>query len=651
MRRLVIALCALLAACTAAETEDQAATAGAKAGRMVAPVLTSAEARDRHSFARPEVARVTHVALDLDADFAARRMTGTATLDIEAAPGAGEIILDSRGLEIAAVTDGGGRPLAWALGTGDAVRGRPLSVRIGPSPASAGAGSGSGQAVRQIRIRYRSGPDAAALQWLTPAQTVGRRHPYLFSQGQAILNRTWIPTQDSPGIRQTWEARITAPEPLKVVMSGERLTPEGEPAGAGRRAYRFRMERPVAPYLIALAAGDLAFRELGPRTGVWTEPAMLDAAARELADSERMVAAAEALYGPYRWGRYDMIVLPPSFPFGGMENPTLTFLTPTMIAGDRSLVGLIAHELAHSWSGNLVTNATWSDFWLNEGFTSYFENRIMEAMYGPARAAQEAALSWDEMQKAFTELGAEAPGTRLHAELDDPDGGTSGIAYDKGATFLRTIERAVGRPRFDAYLRSYFDRHAFQPMTAAAFLADLRANLIRGDAALERRLELDRWVYQPGLPGNAARPDPAAFAAVDRAVRAFSAGGAADAVPYAGWTTAERLRFLNALPRAMGRDRLAALDAAFALSASGNAETLFAWLQLALANRYDPAVPAAERFLMAQGRRKFVAPLFETLIGEGAWGRPIATRIYARARPTYHSVTVGRVDQLLRGES
>jgi aminopeptidase N len=629
MRSLILLAALLLAACSGGDGGTRS-----EGPRQVAPILTGEAARDAHSFARPEVARVTHVALDLDADFSARRMAGTATLDIAAAPGAQEIILDSKGLEIQAVTDAGGAPLPHALGAGDAVHGQPLAIRIGDA--------------RRVRIRYRSAPNAAALQWLTPNQTAGKRHPYLFSQGQAILNRTWIPTQDSPGIRQTWEARITAPEPLKVVMSGERLTPEGEDAGAGRRAYRFRMTHPVAPYLIAIAAGDLAFRELGPRTGVWTEPVMLDAAARELADTERMVAAAEALYGPYRWGRYDLIVLPPSFPFGGMENPTLTFLTPTFIAGDRSLNGLVAHELAHSWSGNLVTNATWSDAWLNEGFTSYFENRIMEAMYGLARARQEAALSWADMQAAFTELGINAPGSRLHNPLGDPDGGTSGIVYDKGATFLRTLEHIVGRARLDAYLRSYFDRHAFQPMTSERFLADLRANLVRGDAALERRLLLDRWVFEAGLPDNAARPDPAAFAGVDRAARAFSIGGPARAAPYAGWTSAERLRFLNALPRQLSRERLAELDGAFGLSRSGNAETLFAWLQLALANRYDPALPAAERFLAAQGRRKFVAPLFETLLGEGEWGRPAAARIYARTRPYYHSVTTGRVDALMR---
>jgi len=600
----------------------------------VAPVLTAPEAHDAHSFARPEIARVTHVALDLDADFEAHRMAGTATLDIQAARGAGEIVLDSAGLDIEAVTDARRRPLRWTMGQGDAVHGRPLSVAIG--------------AARRIVIRYRSAPDAAALQWLTPEQTVGRRHPYLLSQGEAILNRSWIPTQDSPGIRQTWEARISVPAPLTAVMSGERLSPRGEPAGRGRRAFRFRMTHPVASYLIAIAVGDIAFRPLGPRTGVWTEPAMLDAVAAELRDTEAMVAAAERLYGRYRWGRYDMIVLPPSFPYGGMENPTLTFLTPTVIAGDRSLVSVIAHELSHSWSGNLVTNAVWSDSWLNEGFTTYAENRVMELVYGRHRASQEAALSWDDMQAAMRQLGATSPATALHHDLDDPDGTVSGIIYDKGAIFLRTIEQIVGRPRWDAYLRSYFARHAFEPMTSAGFLADLRAHLIRGDRALEARLQLDRWVYQPGVPDNAARPDPAAFAEVDAAVRAFDAGGPAAQLPFARWNWAERVRFLKAIAHRQSEARLAEMDRAFGLSQSGNAEVLFAWLRLALANRYAPAVPTAERFLASMGRMRFVAPIFETLAAQGDWGRPIAERLYARTRPGYHSVTRERVDRLLR---
>lgn len=625
---------ALLAGCTSAGNVSSVAPPSAR-DIAPAPVLLTAEARDIHSYARPAEARVTHVALDLVADFTAQRVGGTATLDVQAAPGASAVVLDAKGLDVSRVTDAGGRTLPFAFGAADPILGSPLTVTL--------------NGAERIVVHYRSAPGAAALQWLTPEQTAGGRQPFLFSQGQAILNRTWIPTQDSPGIRQTWEARITVPAPLTAVMSAEALTPTGEAVPGGRR-FRFRMDQPVAPYLIALAVGDLRFRALGPRTGVWSEPSVLDRAAYELADTEKMVAAAEGLYGPYRWGRYDMIVLPPSFPFGGMENPRLTFLTPTMLAGDRSLVSLIAHELAHSWSGNLVTNAAWSDFWLNEGFTTYFQSRIMERLYGPKIAQQQIALGWDDLQTAIAdEGGAGAAGTRLHLDLagKDPDAGMNDIAYEKGAAMLRTIEAAVGRLRWDAYLRSYFDRYAFQPITAEAFLADLRRNLVAGDTALERRLMLDRWVYQPGLPANAVSPPAGAFANVDAAAASYVRGGAIPAAAWRDWTTAERLRFVNAIPRTQAAARLQAIDEALGLSAVTNSEVLFAWLRLAVGNRYAAAVPALERFLLAQGRRKFVAPLYQALVDQGAWGRPIATRVYARARAGYHPVTSNSVDAIL----
>ena len=633
VRLFTFAMAALmLSGCQAAESPANDAAAAKE--QIVAPVLESPDAVDTHSYAKPLEARVAHVDLDLALDFDAKRVSGTAALDVIAKTGIREVVLDSKGLQVAKVTDAAGKPLAHKLGASDEAKGAPLTVAL------------PGDGKQRVVIHYAAA-NAEALQWLSPEQTAGKKQPYLFSQGQPTLNRTWIPTQDSPGIRQTWSAKISAPEPIKVVMSGDRLTPEGEDAGDGRRSYRFRMDKPVAPYLIAIAAGDLEFRKLGPRTGVWTEPAMLDKAAAELADTEKMVVAAEKLYGPYRWGRYDVVVLPPAFPYGGMENPTLTFLTPTFIAGDKSLNGLVAHELAHSWSGNLVTNATWADSWLNEGFTSYFENRIMEAIYGKRRAAQEAALSFDEVTKALEEEGATSAKTRLNLTAEDgtPDGGASGIIYDKGAAFLRTLEQAVGRARWDAYLRSYFDRHAFQPMTSARFLADLRAQLVKGDAALEAKLKLDEWVYQPGIPDNVARPDPAAFAAVDQAVTAYTSGGPPPA-DFARWTTAEKLRFIDDLPRTLPKERLAELDQRLRLNQASNNEVLFAWLELAVANRYDPALPTLERFLAAMGRRKFVLPLFEALSKDKEWGLAIARRLYPTVRPLYHSVTYQSVDEL-----
>jgi leukotriene-A4 hydrolase len=601
------------------------------------PAPAAAPVRDIHSFARPEEARVTHVELDLRADFAAKQLSGTATLDLQAAPGADEVVLDTKELTIQEVTDAAGRPLRWSFGETDSILGRPLTVSLP-------------EGTRRVRVRYETSPGAGALQWLSPEQTAGKRHPYLFSQGQAILTRSWIPTQDSPGVRQTYAARITVPAELKAVMSAEMLTPQGEPV-AGGRSFRFRLDTPVPPYLIALAVGDLAFRPLGPRTGVYTEPAMLEKSAYELAELERFVTAAESLYGPYRWGRYDVLVLPPSFPFGGMENPRLTFATPTILAGDRSLVSLIAHELAHSWSGNLVTNATWSDFWLNEGFTTYFENRIMEALYGPERATMLASLGWQELQDEVKALGGPtAPDTRLHIDLAgrDPDEGMTSIAYEKGAAFLRTLENAVGRERWDAYLRSYFDRHAFQPMTTERFLADLRANLIRGDTALERRLGIQEWAYGTGVPGNAGVPRSDAFARVEAQTQAFLAGTPAAQLRTEGWTTQEWQHFLNALPEKLGAAQLADLDRAFHLSRQGNSEILFAWLRMAVRNRYEPALPALEQFLTRQGRRKFVRPLFADLMAQGEWGQTLARRIYRKARPLYHPVTAGSVDAIVK---
>lgn len=595
------------------------------------PILTTPEAKDVLSYARPEIARVTHVDLDLTADFAAKTMAGTATLDILAAPDSKQIILDDNGLVIASISDAAGHPLRWSVGASDAYKGAPLTVEIG--------------AARRIVIRYRSSPDAGALQWLTPQLTAGKTKPYLFSQGESINNRSWIPTQDSPGIRQSWSAKITVPTGLTAVMSAERLTPQGEPAGQGQHSFRFRMDHPVPPYLIALAVGDLAFRTLGPNTGVYTEPAMLDRSATELSDTEKMVAAAGALYGPYRWGRYDILVLPPSFPFGGMENPTLTFATPTIITGDKSNVDVIAHELAHSWSGNLVTNATWSDSWLNEGFTTYFENRIVEAVYGKERAATQADLLWDGLQRDIKDAGGPAsPSARLHG---DPEGIHGELDYSKGSTFLRTIEQAVGRPRWDAYLRSYFDRHAFQPQTTAGFLADLRANLIKGDTALEAKLELDRWAYQPGLPDNAVHVHSATLAKVDEAIAAFGKGATVASIDGSHWSTQEWLRFLNGLPRQQSAPRLAELDKGYGLSASPNAYVRSAWLELAIANRYDPAVASLDQYLNSVGRMLFVVPLYKDLMAQGDWGAPIARRIYAKARATYHPVAVARIDKLL----
>jgi aminopeptidase N len=634
--RLLAASALLLAVAACRDAAPPMTSTSSQPPEAAPPSTPSAPVRDPHSHARPAEARVTHVALDLAADFTRKTLAGTAALTIARSDGATTLILDTAELAIRGVTDQAGQPLAHQLGSKDPILGQALTITLAP-------------ATTAVTIAYETSPLASALQWLSPAQTAGQKQPYLFSQGQAILTRSWVPTQDSPAIRQTYEAKITVPAPLVAVMSAERLTPAGVALPDGRRRFDFRLTHAVPPYLMAIAVGDLAIREIGPRTAVVAEPSVVERAAAEFADLEKMVTAAEALYGPYRWGRYDVLVMPPSFPFGGMENPMLTFATPTILAGDRSLTSLIAHELAHSWSGNLVTNATWNDFWLNEGFTVYFELRIMEALYGPERMAMLEVLERRELVDEIAGLAAAPKDTHLRLALAgrNPDDGMTAVAYNKGAALLRLIEHTVGRPAFDAWLRSWFGRRAFTSATTDDFIADLRANLLKHDRGLEQRLDLAAWIDGPGIPANATQPSAPLFARVDAEVQRFASGAPAATLGTQGWVTQQWLRFLGSLPQTLAQPRLADLDTAFRLSESGNSEVLFAWLRIAIRNRYEPAMPALERFLTSQGRRKFLRPLYDDLM-KTSWGPPLARRIYRQARPTYHAVSVGTLDAIVK---
>lgn len=596
---------------------------------------------DEHSYAEPGVVRVTHMRLDLRADFAARQLAGTVGLSLEWVrrdPAPRRLILDTRDLaiekvEVPAGTSGAWRAVPFQLGARDPILGSPLTISLGADDSI-------------VRIAYRTQPQASGLQWLPASLTAGGKQPLLFTQSQAIHARSWIPLQDTPAVRFPYSAHITTPKELVALMSAS-----NDPQVLRDGDYTFEMPEPIPSYLLALAIGDLSFRAISPRSGVWAERRVLDRAAHELADTEQMIRTAEALYGPYRWGRYDLLILPASFPYGGMENPRLSFITPTILVGDRSLVSMIAHELAHSWSGNLVTNATWKDVWLNEGFTTYVESRIIEAIYGKDRADMEEQLAQRELLTWLKGAPKEQHRLRLPPLVGkDPDEAGTDAAYIKGRWFLRTLEGRFGRAPFDAFLRGWFDRRAFQSATTEDFEAALRAELMAKQPAAFTEAELAAWLDGDGVPAGAVPVASKRLTAIDAARAAWLGGAALAGLGIAAWSTQERLHFLGGLPPTLARPQLAALDAAFALTGTENGELALLWYPLAIRSGHTAVRPAIAAFLVRVGRRRLIVPVYEALVATPE-GRVFAQQTFQRAKPGYHPITATSVEALLAAPS
>jgi len=597
--------------------------------------------RDYHSFAEPTAFRVKHLDLDLQTSFEDKRLSGVADLTItRVAPDANKLTLDTRDLTIRQVwwlkSARELVPLRFTLGARDAMLGAPLNIDI-PIEATPEF---------VVRISYQTRPEASGLQWVAPAQTADKTDPFLFTQSEAIHARSWIPLQDSPQVRMTYDATIRVPPGMRAVMSAQSENNDSaKPAADG--VYRFTMPQAIPSYLIALGVGKLAFRATGPRTGVYAESATLDAAAYEFAETEQMIEASEKLFGPYRWGRYDLLILPPSFPLGGMENPRLSFITPTSIAGDRSLTALIAHELAHSWSGNLVTNATWRDLWLNEGFTVYLQGRIVRAVYGERRESMEEVQDLDGLRK---DLGKLPPADQILA-IDlrgrDPDDVFTQVPYIKGALFITWLSDRFGVDTVDKFLHDYFDHFAFQSIATEQFRGYLEAHLLPQKPRAVTAAELDEWMFAPGLPKSAVLPHSDAFALVDVARKNWLAGKTAAAdLPGKQWNTHEWVHFLDGMPAQVPAAKLSELDAAYALTASGNAEISLVWLRIAIRNEYASAYPKLESHLTTIGRQRLIKPLYEDLLKTPA-GAERARAIYLKARPNYHPIATTALDQLL----
>ncbi len=593
---------------------------------------------DPHSYSDPRAFRTTHVALDLTADFSRKRLVGHVDLTLQRIDAAArELVLDTRDLTIRAVElrSPKSSPLQFRLDKADPILGSALRISV----------PDVGERLT-VRIEYETSPNATGLQWLEPSQTAGGKHPYLYSQSQAIHARSWIPLQDTPAIRVTYEARIHTPPELLAVMSAR-----NDVNTARDGDYSFRMPQPIPSYLIALGIGDLTFKAIGPRTGVYAEPEVIEAAAYEFADTEAMLVACEKLFGPYRWERYDLLILPPSFMWGGMENPRLTFLTPTVISGDRSLVSIIAHELAHSWSGNLVTNANWNSVWLNEGFTVYLERRIIEALYGEERRAMEDTLGVQSLKRDIAALKAEGKGdlTRLSVDLrgQDPDDGFSDVPYEKGRLFLGFLESRLGRDRLDAFLNDYFAKFAFQSVTTDMFLDYFWQHVSRGRDVKLTKAEVLEWTEQPGIPSSAVLPQSDAFVRVDAQKQTWLDGTvAAKELNTKKWTTHEWLHFLDNLPADISAEQLRELDRAFDLTNVKNKAVAHSWLKTAIRANYSPAWPRLEQYLTSIGRRSLVKDLYEELL-KTRDGTRRAQEIYTKARPLYQIPLAQQLDELI----
>ena len=615
----------VLGACNdAPEVESQSPERSEKAKETISNMKL---ARDQHSFAEPNNAVVTHLNWDAEVNFETKVISGVASFDIENKVKGNEIIFDIRDLTIHKVTLDGESPTEFSIGSEKEFMGQPLVVDILPS-------------TTKVNIHYSSSPDAGALLWVEGDK------PFLFTQSQAILARTWLPCQDSPGIRYTYNAKVKVPEGLLALMSATNPT-EKNPSGV----YEFEMEQPIPSYLMALAVGDIEHRDMGERTAVYATPDLIEAAADEFVETEQMLIEAEKLYGDYVWDRYDLLILPAAFPFGGMENPRLTFATPTIIAGDRSLTALVAHELAHIWSGNLVTNSTWDDFWLNEGFTVYFEQRIMEAVYGREISEMLATLSYQGLVYEVEEIMDVNPNDthlKLHLKDRDPDDGMSAIAYDKGYFFLRMLEENVGREKFDVFLNAHFSKNSFKVMDTEQFVESLKSDLLNQEEY--DSLLIDKWIYGPGLPANCPTVKSERIEKVDALVDQWSNGEAASSeLPWSDWLYQERYRFLTNLPESVTADQMNELDELYKITETGNNEVLFAWLEQSIKKQYVPAYPRVEQFLVSVGRRKFLTPLYRAMKETGQLD--MAIDIYTKARPYYHSVATGTMDELLKRES
>ncbi|XP_075981670.1 leukotriene A-4 hydrolase isoform X2 [Anticarsia gemmatalis] len=562
---------------------------------------------DPSSYSRPELAIIKHISLSLNVDFDKHVLSGEATLNFDILADINELILDTSNLQIESIEEVGGSKLQYKLGDNLANFGSKLTILL-PKQAS------SGEKIK-IKIKYTTGPTASALQWLDAEQTSGKQHPYMFSQCQPIHARSILPCQDTPAVKFTYDAEVTAPEHFTVLMSALR-------GQVTANKTSFNQPMPLPSYLVAIAVGVLESRTLGPRSKVWSEKEEIERSAWEFAETERYLQAAEKLCGPYEWTQYDLLVLPPSFPYGGMENPCLTFVTPTLLAGDRSQADVIVHEIMHSWTGNLVTNRNFEHFWLNEGFTVFLERKVGASLINDSAEAKRSRdfhslLGLQELSEAVETFGASSPLTNLVVDLNGihPDDAFSRVPYEKGSLFLRYIEDLTGGPEvFDDFLRSYLTKYRKKSLDTDQFKAFLLDYFKDNDKL--KKLDWDAWLYTSGMPPAIPDYDTTMTKAITALVAKLN--GSVVTFSYkdvSSFTPHQLIHYLQQLIErpALPLEQLRAMGEEYKIIGNKNTEIWYRWLRLCARSKDESKLSEIFGFLNTNGRMKYVRPLYRDL--------------------------------------
>ncbi len=583
-------------------------------------------ASDPHSYRDPAQPSIRHIEFDFTFDFRNRTTHGRARYSLDR-PSDGRLFLDTHAIQIRRAQTGE-TPVPWSLGEADPILGQRLALQFPPGTA-------------EFEIDFQLPPTARALQWMDASQTAGGRHPFMYSQCQAIHARSLFPCQDTPAVRFTYRARLHVPKPLVGLMAA---APEGQSTQGDLGVFSFHMPQPIPSYLFGLAVGDLTWRDISARCRIYAEPPLIEAAAWEFAETEQMLQIAEGLYGPYLWDRYDLLMLPRSFPYGGMENPRLTFANAIFLTGDRADTSLVAHELAHSWTGNLVTNASWEDFWLNEGWTTYAEFRICERLYGREYVELAAVRDRNLLFEDYERFRPTPQYTQLKFPMQgvDPEETFSRVPYYKGLFLLILIEQSVGRETFDAFIHGYILDHAFRSLTTEQFLDYLRHNLPQ---AFDR-VAIEEWIYQPGYPADGPVFRSRAFEAVEVAAAAFIADGRLTQAQLAGWSPDQIVLFLQQMPETLPPAACRQLDRVLDMPHCQRFVTQSLFYSLAIRSGYRAVWPRAEALLLASGSRLSLMRLFRA-VAQAPWTRSKARALYERARRGYHPLTQQEIERLL----